>query len=532
MKLRITLAGMAFVGASQAFGAQSHFLKDITVQAGDTLDGDLSLYRGTLQLDGAVKGNVAIMFGDCRLGPRAFIDGNLAVVHGQLAMDDSARVSGRISQKDFLARGAGEGPSTPFAMEEVELDGESAQAPQSAEQEADSSLSWLQVNGWSWKGSGKEEPFFSFNRVAGLQLGMEFRGGRSPVKGKKLMDLTGFGAYAFAAHRPEWRLKLRRRLVDSGRLYLAAGLHRMTDTQDRWLLSSKENSLAGWLLKRDYRDYYDNQGFLAEVGGFMLEDLLHVNAAWFRERYRPMSTNTQWNWAPTRDPYRENLFSHSLGFTGGQNEGLRLGLDLRLWKSGEEEEEASWQRGLGLTCTWEKGFDRTDRQDDYDYERFLANARIALPFGHHVKEQLSGRVLVANQWGMLPEPYLFRLGGPDALPGFRPKSIDLAGSDRSTELLSMDPAAGGESMVLISLEHRIKGKDIGVWPFDNLDLLIMGDAGQLSHDGLGDMTRDGFHSDMGLGVAEEDDSFRFGLFRSTESSDADWRFLFRLQRRF
>lgn len=531
--MRIALAGMAFTLVTQALASQSHFLKDITVQAGDTLEGDLSLYRGTLLLDGTVKGNVAIMFGDCRMGPMAYIDGNLAVVHGQLSMDDSAQVSGRISQKDFLARGSEEGPSTPFAMENAELEPEPLGEEDAAEGlEADSSASWFGRNGWSWSENDDNEPFLSFNRVAGLQAGMAFRGGQSPLKGKGLMDLTGFGAYAFAAHRPEWRLKLRRRLVDNGRLYLAAGLHRLTDTQDRWLLSSKENSLAGWLLKRDYRDYYDNRGFLVEVGGFLMEDLLHVNAAWFKERYRPMSTSTQWNWAATKAPYRENLFSDSLGFAGRHNEGLRLGLDLRLWNSREDEEEASWQRGLGLTCTWEMGQDRENVADKEAYERFLANARFALPFGQEVKEQLSGRILVANQWGQVPEPYLFRLGGPDALPGYRPKAIDLVGLDSSEEMLDLNPASGAESMLLISLEHRIKGRDLGMWPFDNLDLLIMGDAGQLSHQGLLDMTKAGFHSDMGLGVAEEDDSFRLGIFRSTESGNADWRYLFRINRRF
>ena len=193
----------------------------------------------------------------------------------------------------------------------------------------------------------------------------------------KLADLTGYGAWAFGSKRPEWKIKLRRKVWDGPGLYLALGAHRLTDTQDGWLLSGTENSLAGWLLQLDYRDYYDNRGYSGEVGAFLFDGLLHANAAFFRENYEPMDVNTQWSWSRADRVYRGNLFSEATGYAGSENQGVRGGVDLSLWREAEKLPDEAWQKGVGLTLTYEKALDGNGY--DWTYERTLANLRFALP---------------------------------------------------------------------------------------------------------------------------------------------------------
>lgn len=519
MLRKIMTAGAVLLAAGLTVrAAESHFFKDVTVQPGDTLQGDLSLYRGNLVIQGCVDGNVVVMFGDCRLDSLASVLGNLAVVQGNLELRDAAQVGGRISQKDFLAAATQEA-GTPFAMENVPL-----------ARDTTASAAAGAAPGKLWDNEDKDL-FFSFNRVAGLQLGLKFPTGRGPIHARDFLDLTGHAAWAFGAKRPEWRLKLRRRLVEHSTAYLAAGMHRLTDTQDNWMLTSQENAMAGWLLKQDYHDYVDSRGYQVEAGGFLFDELLQVSLAGFREKYGPLDVSTQWNWSGNDSPYRPNLFSDSTGYQASNNQGLRGGLDLRLWRDAEELKDAAWQKGGGLTLTWEKGL----KQGDYDfaYQRLLANLRFAVPLGSKRREHLSGRILAGNQTGSLPDQYRFRLGGPDALPGYRPKAVDGSNDGASMhDRMALDRTAGGTSMLLFSLENRFSGEVLDFWPFDELDMLLMTDVGQVVDGSLADLNKAGFRSDFGIGIADDDDDFKLALFRATDSGEADWRLLCRVQRRF
>jgi hypothetical protein len=514
--------------------SQSHFLKDVQVLPGDTLTGDISIYRGNLNVAGFVDGNVVVMLGNCRLEPGARIQGNLAVVQGQLELENPDQVGGRISQRDFL-KAAQEESSSPFEMESQPLEGQqdeegwAGDSLEVTEDESEDSASK------TWENEDDADLFLAFNRVAGLQLGLQLPTGRNPILPGQFADLTGYGAWAFGSKRPEWRVKLRRKLIDNPNLYLAVGAHRLTDTQDGWMLSGTENSLAGWLLQLDYRDYFDNRGYSGEVGAFLFDGRLHANAGFFRESYEPMDRNTQWSWSRAHRQYRENLFTSWTdstgvhGYLGSDNQGLRAGLDLRLWREATEQDDDAWQKGAGLTLTYEKGMDGNGY--DWNYERLLGNLRFALPLSREKFEHLSGRLLVGTVSGRAPEQYEFRLGGPDALPGYRSKSIDGLGSDDSQDGVRLDLAGGAKAMALFSLENRFSGEALNFWPFSSFDLLLMADVGQIA-DRLQDMKSDEYRADVGIGISDEDDDFRLAMFRATDSGEADWRLLFRIQRRF
>jgi len=510
----LTILGLALAAVA---AQQSHFLKDIVIEAGQVVEGDLTIYRGDLTVQGRITGNVAVMLGDCRLESGGRIDGDLAVLQGSLELVDAAeQVGGRISQRDFL-EGALADQASPF------------EAPGAAGEEHAAEPEKGRGDLREWEDDDGKDLFLSFNRVAGLQLGLQFRPARSRIERGKWADVTGHAAWAFAQSRPEWDLALRRRLVDEAGLYVTGGVHRVTDTQDAWMLSTLENSLAGWLLHQDWFDYHDNRGGTAGVGGFFFDGRLQLQGAWFRETYAPLERETQWSWSGADRDYRENLFSEASGYSRNTNTGLRASADLQLNRLVH-----GVRRGVALTLNYETGWDGDPVA--YDYDRWLGSFRFWLPIGRRQLESLAGRVLAGRVDGdAYPLQYLFRLGGPDALPGWRPKAIDGRAGLASEELLQQrlfDPVAnrpvGEPNLLLLSLENRVRGDVLDFWPLDDLDLLILADAGTVFAGDWGDLEAGDLQADFGFGIAAHDDDWQLAVLRATDSGDADWRLLLRI----
>lgn len=504
---------------SASAAQQSHFLKDIVIEPGQVVEGDLTVYRGDLTVEGEITGNVAVMFGNCRILPGARIGGDLAVLQGTLELSDpDEQVGGRISQRDFL-KGALSDEDSPF-----EGPGTDVEIDETMNEGRDDRLQ-------EWEGDDDTDLFLSFNRVAGLQLGLKFSPERARIRKGKWADVAGHAAWAFGQSRPEWDLKLRRRLLDESGLYIAVGAHRKTDTQDAWMLSTMENSLAGWLLHMDFFDWYDSKGGMAELGGFFFDGRLQLEAGWFQEKYGSLDRETQWSWSGADRDYRENLFSDSL-FVSNTNRGIRIGADLQL-----NRVVSNVRRGLALTLNYEKGLDGDPIE--YDYQRWLGNLRFWLPLGRKQFESINGRVLAGRTTGdAYPLQYLFRLGGPDALPGYRPKAVDGRVDFRSEEMLqqrlfdnALEPV-GKPNMLLLSLENRIRGEVLDFWPLDEVDLLILANAGSVFDADWGDLETGDFEADFGFGIAGADDDWQLAVLRATDTGAADWRLLFRLRPRF
>jgi cytoskeletal protein CcmA (bactofilin family) len=91
------------------------FGRDVKLEAGEAIDGDLALFGGNLEMapDSRVKGNlavfggnadingevggdVAVIGGNVHLGTRARVDGDVSSIGGRVSRDDGAQVKGKI----------------------------------------------------------------------------------------------------------------------------------------------------------------------------------------------------------------------------------------------------------------------------------------------------------------------------------------------------------------------------------------------------------------------------------------------------
>ncbi|MCA9786406.1 MAG: hypothetical protein KC488_07625 [Candidatus Cloacimonetes bacterium] len=541
--------GLAIAAAASADSTRKLF-SNMVVKADETVDTDLTVMRGDLVVEGTVIGNVVVMFGNCELKPGARIEGDLVVLHGGLDLVSKDQVSGRISQRDLLkAMGQAE-DSNPFTVDDLDNEPH-IRIGSDIEVSAGPMI--------QYDSDGGEDLRLLFNRVAGLQLGMTFNPSMQNLR-ENDFDLSGHAEWAFGTKRPEYQLELRKALLQSPLVYAHIGSQRFTDTQDGWMLGSVENSVAGWLLKQDYRDYYDNKGVSLGLG-LHLESrarathdwsrTLHLRAGWFSETWQDAQVNSQWNWSRVDRPYRPNLYlgadspdlftavnangdTLSYPFYRTTANGLRLGMELGTLRKGGRRMGATLALNLEQSLGGEF---EADSVLDLDYRRIMGSFKAWLPFGKRNRESLNFRLLAGENGGSnYPLQYGFRLGGPDALPGYRPKGLD-AKQTSWKDRMNPDPGAGARRMVLGSLEYQLAGEAVRVPIIEDImedfSYLLMVDAGHVFDEGWDTLEAGSFQANVGVGIGgEDDDDWRLAAFRSTESGQADWRLLFRFNRRF
>jgi len=82
-------------------GDRVRFGGDVTVDAGEAIDGDVVSIGGNVRVDGEVRGDVVAVGGNLTLGPEAVVGGDATVVGGRLTRDPGAVVRGSAKEVDL-----------------------------------------------------------------------------------------------------------------------------------------------------------------------------------------------------------------------------------------------------------------------------------------------------------------------------------------------------------------------------------------------------------------------------------------------
>ena len=82
-------------------GDRVRFGGTVTVNEGETVDGDVVVIAGTARVNGRVNGEVVVVGGTAELGPNADIAEDVVVIGGPLRRDPAARIGGDVDEIGF-----------------------------------------------------------------------------------------------------------------------------------------------------------------------------------------------------------------------------------------------------------------------------------------------------------------------------------------------------------------------------------------------------------------------------------------------
>ncbi|HFE52508.1 MAG TPA: hypothetical protein ENK07_03640, partial [Bacteroidetes bacterium] len=358
-----------------------------------------------------------------------------------------------------------------------------------------------------------------YNRVEGLFLGAK-------LSRERWYDLDysvalwGEGGYGFSSKAWRYQLGLERLFRIERDVFFALGgeIHDLTASQDDWVIPSLENSLAAFLLKEDFRDYYRRQGF----SGYLEQNLnsrLVLHAEYREDQMFNMPPEperrvaTNWSLFGGRKQFRPNPLIDEGKVRGAVG---RLTLDTR------DDQEAPDE---GWYVQAQAEFYGGKVASDYSFDRFILDVRRYQPLGYG--ENLDIRLRAGTSRAPLPSQFLFDLGGISTLRGRRFKAYT------------------GNRMVLANVEYRIRADSriFSGFPLEvlgGMNLILFVDAGRAWFCENPERFDTGFRSlkwrdlktDVGVAITDHDGKVRLNIARATDSGSAPLVVTFRINRPF
>lgn len=385
-----------------------------TVPAETVVEGDAAILGGSLVLAGRVAGHLVVVNGDLTFEPGARVDGHVRVVGGRVEGREEARVAGGVTTYD-----------EPLRYERrdgriVEVDGEPR---------LDRALA-VEVGRVTGRFSVRAGT--NYNRAEGLpvKLGpLVDTGGRNPFR------LEAFGIWRtvdgldLSRDRLGYDVRLRQSVGGRQRYAVGMGLHSEVVPMESWGLSDVEASLATFLLRRDFRDYYERQGWRGFVEYTPYDSPLNLTLEYRDERHHFAPVRNAWALRDEEDrPWRPQPM---VGEGTFRSVGLELTYDTR---NDPENPSDGWhlqgtfRTGAGgdLTLPDHQPLDeegnaqapiREEEPVDHGVSFGLVDARRYLRLSPASTVAVRGVLAGSLAGGALPPQFQTAFGGVGSLPG-------------------------------------------------------------------------------------------------------------------
>ena len=384
------------------------------------VDGDVAVLNGPLYISGRVTGRVLAINSDVVLRSTARIDGDLLVVGGEVEGRHAAYVGGEIRIYRQPLQYVQSGDS---------IFSERAAA------EPDPELGWWRR--WERTRRSNSKLYVAtagaYNRVEGLPINIGPQIFVSGPRGSVRLDAyaiirteTSFsGDQDDIGHNVNAEFRVGRR----GGVLIGGRLFNNVEPTETWQLSKTEAALAAFVMRRDYRDYYERRGGRVSAGFFVRRGA-DVSLSYGEERWGSRATEVPWTLFRQGADWRPNP-SFDMGRVQLINTTLQV--DTR------NDLDSPWS-GWFVLADLEHGFGRIDEYaprsapvaspapSDVNY------ARAFLDFRRYNRlspdAQLNFR-LVAGGWmngDPLPLQRRFALDGPGGIPGYdfrSPSAVNL-----------------------------------------------------------------------------------------------------------
>ena len=522
--------------------------RDSVYIAHDTrpVDGNVAVQNGPIVIGGRINGNVLAVNSDVVFRQGARVDGDLWIVGGRLRGRQNATIGGevRIYEARVLTRRQGDN----LYIEDDDYVEERRFRRQ-----------YARLGQGSWQDPVHVATAGAYNRVEGLPINVGPSIYQPTPWGSVKIDAFGIirtgstfdsdGGDVGHDVKAELRFGRRTGPAFGGRLFNAI------EPVEAWQLSEMETSLASFLFRRDYRDYYANQG-VTGYGRFYLGRNASLTGSYTDQRwdtrdlFNPFTIfrgAATWRPNPAMDAGHMHVVNATIKYDSRTDErdprsGFYVILDA--------------ERGQGtLSSVAPTSLPRSYGAGDFvEYNRGFLDARSYLmlsPTG-----QVTLRV-VGGGWvsgDALPLQRRLSVEGPSALPGFdfRDASTLFDTGTCSVGAAPLGRPAECDRIALAQIEYRgFLNLDIGDWREDagrfigahsDVSWVMFFDAGRgwmvgdatladgvtYAKDQLPDL--DTFRTDVGFGL--DFGGIGFYAAKALSRTDEPVNLFLRLQRRF
>lgn len=414
------------------------FFGDVIIEEDERIDGDVVIMKGSAHLKGEVDGDIVAIFGDIKLDSTGYVRGDVVSVGGKIFRDEGSYVGGDVVQTTW----------TGVRVNEPDREYEDQDDDKWDHWEWDR---WRDKYRTRWNDEDYEEDMENglvrYNRVEGLFLGLQVPNNQWYTHSRHHVKIYGHAGYGFKSKRGRYQIGLERWIFDDFRFTLGIETHDMTDTEDRWIISEFENSLAAFFLREDFRDYYRRYG----TSVYAIQNItrhFRVKGGIRRDRFYSMEKKTNWSLFGGDKKFHENpaveefemksVFGH-------------VGLDTRNHLFNPNE-------GWFININGEFVRPDINKYSEHDFDRLIIDLRRYQPIGYG--ENLDFRFRLGTGRGKLPVQYQYDLGGLSSLRGYDFKEFE-----------------NGDRMVLGNIEYRMYGSFFDLFDISELNLIIFGDAG-------------------------------------------------------
>jgi hypothetical protein len=415
------------------------------VGPGTAITGDVAVLGGTLIVEGRVDGNVVIINGDLVVMATGSIGGNATVVGGEARVEPGS-VSGAVRVYREPLRYRHVGAAIAYVPPQLE-------PGLAAGRDFGFGRTELRVSA-----------FAAYNRAEGLPIAFGPRirfGGLHPTTARAFLIVRTAARSELDRRRLGFDARVEQLVLPEAGLTLGARIYSHMTPVEQWTLSDREAALAAFVLRTDYRDHYEREGWSLHA------NVAQPGSAWtFELEFR----DEEHDLAPNADPIALLHSSRGWRLQPGIAEGTYRSLIGRLRYDTRNERadpsagwliDASLEQGLGGDLVNRAGYDRTaeapvarvanaslitGHADIRRYARLSPYARLS--FRAALAGSVDGRAL--------PPQRQHALGGEGSLPGYRLFELDCGARD-VTVMLGAEaryPAYGCDRMALVQLEYQ------------------------------------------------------------------------------
>jgi len=467
------------------------YIGDLVITEEDIVEGDAIVMQGDLIIKGTVKGDAIISLGDAFIDSGGYVMGDIVTWKGKIYVDDFGKVDGKSIEhrlfdmtmdEDIFSVGTNDKRSNKEYDWEINIDKDEFDF----DEEYDSGF----------------EPRLSYNKVDGFFLGAKlpvfWSGDISPG-----LKIDGYGGYGFSNDRWQYFVELEKKFFRKNRLTFGIESHKITDTDDEWIIENWENSLAAFFLHEDFRDYFYRTGYSAYIGQ-NFGRVFSLRVKYLNDEYDATENNTNWALFGGDKDFRPNY--GFLGYGVNAEEGNM--------RSVIAEGTLDILRGnLLLTGSVERsGY---GLGGDFEFTRYIFEAKFRTRLSSY--EGLAFRLkLGASGDDYLPVQKIFTLGGISTLRGYYHKEF------------------AGDQMALLNVEYHIFAKKHAdyFWLLKHMQLGIFADIGSTDNMLFSEFDIDQYKSDVGFAIMSSDGDLRLNIARRTDTGKDPWVVTFRVTQPF